>query len=113
LARAMRLSPLDPRLNSMQTGTAYAHFLARRYDEAVSWSERAVWTQPNWLAAMRVLAASYALAGRIAEAQKTIARLLEIDPSRRVSNLKDVSGPFRSEDFAKYEEALRKAGLPD
>ena len=40
-------------------------------------------------------------------------QMLEIDPSRRISNLRDVSGPVRSEDLAKIEEGLRKTGLPD
>ncbi|MFX9228085.1 hypothetical protein ABTN63_18860, partial [Acinetobacter baumannii] len=33
LAHAMRLSPLDPSLYSMQTAMALAHFVAGRYDE--------------------------------------------------------------------------------
>ena len=37
LAHAMRLSPLDPSLYSMQTATALAHFVAGRYDESVLW----------------------------------------------------------------------------
>jgi adenylate cyclase len=59
------------------------------------------------------MAASYALGGRVAEAQKAMTHMLEIDPLRRISNLKDISGPFRSEDLSRYEEALRRAGLPD
>jgi hypothetical protein len=57
--------------------------------------------------------ASYALGGRLPEAQKAMAQMLEIDPSPRISNLKDVTGPARSEDLAKVEEGLRNAGLPD
>jgi adenylate cyclase len=72
LASAMRLSPLDPRLYSMQTGTGFAHFLAGRYEEALSWSEKALRAQPDWLAAIRLMAASYALGGRVAEAQKAM-----------------------------------------
>jgi tetratricopeptide (TPR) repeat protein len=113
LASAMRLSPLDPRLYSMQTGTGFAHFLAGRYEEALSWSEKALRAQADWLAAIRLMAASYALGGRVAEAQKAMTHMLEIDPLRRISNLKDISGPFRSEDLSRYEEALRRAGLPD
>ena len=40
-AQAMRLSPLDPHTIAMQAGTAFAHFLAGRYDEASSWTEKA------------------------------------------------------------------------
>jgi TolB-like protein/ribosomal protein S28E/S33 len=113
MAHAMRLSPLDPRFYSMETATGFAHFFKGRYEEAASWSEKAVRAQPNWLAGIRAMAASYALGGRVAEAQKAMTQMLEIDPSRRISNLRDVSGPVRSEDLAKIEEGLRKAGLPD
>jgi tetratricopeptide (TPR) repeat protein len=37
-ARAMRLSPLDPRAMGMKVGTAHAHFFLGRYDEAASWA---------------------------------------------------------------------------
>ena len=36
-ARAMRLSPFDPRMSGMRAGTAAAHFFLGRYDEAASW----------------------------------------------------------------------------
>jgi TolB-like protein len=41
LARAMRLSPLDPTLYHMQAGTGFAHMLAGRFDEASRWAEKA------------------------------------------------------------------------
>jgi tetratricopeptide (TPR) repeat protein len=63
---------------------------------------------------LRVAAASYALAGRLEEARKAVARALELDPDMRLANLKDRIGIFRrSEDYAKYAHALRKAGLPE
>jgi tetratricopeptide (TPR) repeat protein len=113
-ARAMRLSPLDPRLWVWQFHTAFAHFFASRYDEAASWAERALREQPNYLAALRVAAASNALAGRPEKAQKLMARLRQLDPVLRISNLSDVAAPLRRpEDLAKWEEGLRKAGLPE
>ena len=48
-AHAMRLSPLDPHSIGMQAGTAFAHFLAGRYDEASFWVQRALWEQTNYL----------------------------------------------------------------
>ena len=64
-AHAMRLSPLDPLMFVMQNGIAFAHFFAGRYDEASSWAEKALREDPNYLPAVRVLAASSALAGRL------------------------------------------------
>jgi hypothetical protein len=64
-------------------------------------------------AALRIATASAALAGRVDEATKLCTRLQQLDPALRVSNLKDVLGPYKPEAIAKYEEGLRKAGLPE
>ena len=112
-ARAMRLSPLDPILYNMHVGTAFAHFLAGRYDEASAWANKALREQPNYPAANRILAASNALAGHMNEAQEAMAHLRELDPSLRVSNLTEVFPLRRPEDLARFAEGLRKAGLPE
>jgi TolB-like protein len=113
-ARAMRLSPLDPRLFAWQFHTAYAYLFTGRYDEAVAWAARSLRNQPNHLAPLRILAASHALAGRLDEAQKAMTRLRQLDPTLRISTLDDVLPPFRrAEDRARFVEGLRRAGLPE
>jgi TolB-like protein/Tfp pilus assembly protein PilF len=111
-AQAMRLSPLD-QLMSMSAGTAIAHFQAGRSDEAALWAERALHEKPNWHTTLRIAAASNALAGRVDRAQKAMARLREIDPAFRVSDVKDLAPFARPKDLARFEEGLRKAGLPE
>jgi TolB-like protein/tetratricopeptide (TPR) repeat protein len=114
LARAMRLSPLGPMTGEAQSATAHAHFFAGRYEEASRWAGKTVLENPRVPGGVRILAASNALAGRVSEARVAVRRLLQIDPSRRLSNLTDVLGPYRRpEDLAKYAEGLRKAGLPE
>jgi len=113
-ARAMRLSPLDPLIGMMKAATAHAHFYAGRYDMASSWAGMALRALPDNVNALRIAAASHALAGRLEQAQKALARLRELDPALRISNLRDRLGPFRRpEDIARYEEGLRRAGLPE
>jgi tetratricopeptide (TPR) repeat protein len=113
-ARAMRLSPFDPFLRAMRAGTAYAHFLLGRYDEAVSWAAMALQDSPDFQPGLRIAAASNAMAGRPEQAHKAMARLRQLNPALRVSNLKDVLGPYRrAEDLSRYEEGLRRAGLPE
>jgi TolB-like protein len=112
LARAMRLSPLDPYLYHMQVGTAFAHLLAGRFDEASSWANGPFREQPNFLPAAAVTAASQAHAGRMKEARLAIKRLRQISPALRVSNLKDLWPFRRPEDFATWADGLQKAGLP-
>jgi tetratricopeptide (TPR) repeat protein len=113
MVRATRLNPFDPLIFGMQNGTAAAHFLAGRYDEASSWAEKALREHSNYLPALRMAAAGHALAGRVAEAQKAMARMRQIDPELRCSNLTDIV-PFRGpEDSARYVQGLRRAGLPE
>jgi TolB-like protein len=112
LKHVIRLSPIDPLMFMMQTATALAHWLAGRDDEAFSWVEQALLKKPNFHSALRLAAASNALAGRMERAQTAMARLRQIDPALRVSHLKDLI-PLRPEDLARYAEGLRKAGLPD
>ncbi|PZM12828.1 winged helix-turn-helix domain-containing tetratricopeptide repeat protein [Rhizobium tubonense] len=112
-ARAVRLSPLDPEMFRMQAGTALAHFFAGRLDTASSWAEKATRNLPSFLIAVSLAAASHALAGRPEEARAAMRRMRELDPSLRVSNLKDWLPIHRPEDFAAFADGLRRAGLPE
>jgi tetratricopeptide (TPR) repeat protein len=113
LERALRLSPLDPLIFRAYLGIGFAHVLAGRYDDGLVWSQRALQQRPNYLTAMRDVAVGHALAGRLPEAQKAIAQLRQADPTLRIASLADWFPLRRDEDRAKYEEALRKAGLPE
>jgi TolB-like protein/class 3 adenylate cyclase/Tfp pilus assembly protein PilF len=111
-ARAARLNPLGPYLIHSQMGTGLAHFLAGRYNEARLWARKALEHQPDFLNALRLLAASSALGGRMEEAEKVVQRLLRLNPTLRISDLKDVYSFRRPEDFANLIEGLRRAGMP-
>ncbi len=113
LTHAVRLSPLDPEMYRMQAGMALAHFFAGRYAAAAAWAEEARANLPNLLVAVAIAAASYALAGRSGESQQAMRRLRELDPALCISTLKEWLPIYRSEDFARFAEGLRFAGLPD
>jgi TolB-like protein/class 3 adenylate cyclase len=112
-ARAMRLSPFDPHIALMKTGTAHCYFFLGRYDESTHWAALAFQEAAENQAVLRIKAASHILAGRAEEAQVAIARLRQLNPALRVSNLKEVLGPYGQEDLSRYEEAMRRAGLPE
>lgn len=113
LTHAVRLSPLDPEMFRMQAGTALAHFFSGSYDSALAWAEKALGNLPSLLVAVALVAASHALAGRIDEARQAMQRLRTLDPSLRVSNLKDWLPIHRPEDLARFADGLRLAGLPE
>jgi len=111
--RFQRMSPVDPLLVRMNSGIAFAYVLVGRYDEAASHAEQALNDDPNSHQGLRMAAISNALAGRIERARKAVARLRQIDPALRVSNLRNLTPLRRPEDVARVAEGMQKAGLPE
>jgi TolB-like protein len=112
LTHAMRLSPLDPEMYRMQAGMAVAHLFAGRFDEASSWAEKSFRELPSFLMVVAIIAASHALAGRTDEARRAMRHLRQLDPSLRISSLRDWLPIRRPQDLAIFSDGLRKAGLP-
>ena len=111
--RAMRLSPSDPHVFSMQGAMASAHFAARRYDEALIWAERAIHNRDESVLATITATASAALLDDVARAEKLLTRLKQFAPNVRVANIQNHFPLRREEDLLKLAEGLRKAGLPE
>ena len=111
--RSLRLSPIDPRIGQVQTAIAFAHFNLERFDDAAEWGEKGTRTQPNWPLALGIAAASFALSGRQDEAQRTVARLRELDPIVSISTIVSTVPFRRHEDIARWADGLRRAGLPE
>jgi TolB-like protein/class 3 adenylate cyclase len=76
---SLRLSPRG-RFGSVFWVIGGAHFLSRRFDEAVPKLLLAIQDNPNFPQAYRVLAACYAQMGRLNEAREIVARLRTITP---------------------------------
>lgn len=113
LNHAVRLSPLDPEMFRMQVGMALAHFFAGHFDVAADWAEKALGNLPSLLPAATLVAASHALGGRMDKAKWAMQRLQALDPSLRLATLKDWLPIQRPEDFARFVDGLRLAGLPE
>jgi len=74
---ALRLSP-RARVGTSLTVVGAAHFLARRFDQAVPKLRLAIQEDPSFPAPYRYLAACYAHMGRLGEARAIVARLRRI-----------------------------------
>ena len=113
LERAVRLSPLDPQRPGMLAAIAAAHFAAGRLDVASALATNAMLEQSNNFIAALVAAASNALAGNLA-ATKTATKLVRSnDPHFRIKDVK-YRLPYRQpEVLTRWQDALRKAGLPE
>jgi tetratricopeptide (TPR) repeat protein len=113
LTQAMRLSPQDPYYFGARAAMASAHLAAGRYDEALSWAETAMRTKPSYVLGPLIAAASAALAGRGEAVRKAMVLVRENDPQLRLSNLKEVISYLQPAEFARWQEGLRVAGLPE
>jgi TolB-like protein/predicted Zn-dependent protease len=113
LARAIRLSPLDPELYRMQGGMAIAHLFKRDLVGAAAWAEKAMRELPSFLLAVAVLAASRALEGRMAEAQQAMEQLRQLNPSLSLGTIGDWLPNFPPENRAVLMDGLARAGLPE
>jgi adenylate cyclase len=110
LERAMRMSPVDPRLHLTFAGMAMALVELRRFDEAIVAGKKAQRQNPSYSAAYRCLASAFAHLGRDAEAREAAARLLELDPGFTISTWIARGGQSNAKLMI---EGLRKAGLPE
>lgn len=109
---AMRLSPLDSEMFRMQTGVAMAHLMARRFDIACAWAEKA-FRNTQFVLAATAIAASCALAGRADGAQRAMRDVRRLAPALRIANLDAWLHFQHHQDADLFADGLRKAGLPD
>jgi adenylate cyclase len=79
LEKALRLSPRE-RMGQPLTAVGTAHFLKRRFDEAVAKLVLSIQDDPGFAPSYRALAACYAHMGRLDEARAIVARLRAITP---------------------------------
>jgi TolB-like protein/class 3 adenylate cyclase len=109
----LRLSPLDPWIFTAHAGMACAHFLAGRNEEASSWATTAVRQQSNFLSSQRIMMACHAMSGRVEEARQACVLALQLDPTQRISGIKDRAPFRRAEDIERFAQAFRIAGMPE
>jgi adenylate cyclase len=108
--RAIRMSPVDPRLHTTFAVMGLAFIELRRFGEAIAAGKKAQRHNPSLPVAYRCLASAFAHLGRDAEAREAAMRMLELDPAFTISPLIAWAGLARAKLFI---EGLRKAGLPE
>jgi adenylate cyclase len=113
LERAARLSPVDPQRPGMQASIACAHFAAGRFDVASTTATTAMLEEPNNFMATIAAAAANAMTGNLDIARSALGRARELDPHLHLQKIKDRLPYRQPELLALWEDALRKAGLPE
>jgi adenylate cyclase len=110
--RAIRMSPVDPRLHQALVGMGFAFIELCRFDEAIVVAKTAQRQNPSYLPTYRCLTAAFAHLGRDAEAREAAARVLETDPTFTISAWVARAAGFGQSKAKLLIEGLRKAGLP-
>jgi adenylate cyclase len=108
--RAIRMSPVDPRLHLAFVGIGMALIELGRFDEAIVAAKKAQRQTFPFPVAYRCLASAFAHLGRDTEAREAAARMLELDPAFTISAWIARGGQSNSKLLI---EGLRKAGLPE
>ena len=107
----LRIDPLAPYLNLVNLGEV--NRMMGRYEEAISYSKKALQGRPNGRTPRLNLMASLAALGRDEEARAEVEEYLKIDPDFSLEKFAEAENlQHKKEDTARYIELLRKAGLP-
>jgi tetratricopeptide (TPR) repeat protein len=109
---ALRLSPFDPLIYLPYVGLAYAHFAARRFEEAAAAASRASQSNPRFSVPYILHTAALAEVGRTDDAMGVARRLLELEPGITTATAILSACYVNPENIAALGSALRKAGLP-
>jgi adenylate cyclase len=120
LARTMEVletnARLDPFLWSLPAVTGWqgrAHYMLKRYGEAVRLLRECASLLPDVEWPHRWLAAAYAQLGQLEEARAAAAQVLRINPGFTIERYKPLVLYKAPKDAEHYVDGLRKAGLPE
>jgi adenylate cyclase len=113
IERARRLSPFDPYTSFYAIIIAIAHLVARRFEQAIEWADRALHDQPRMVTAMRVKVVANAHLGRLDEARAELSRVLAIDPTQTIAGFRAYAHFVAPNFLELYVAGLRLAGLPE
>jgi class 3 adenylate cyclase/Tfp pilus assembly protein PilF len=108
----MSLSPLDPYAYFYQSALTNAHYTNETFDEAVYWGMKVMAAAPQYVANLRLLAASLVAAGSVDTAREVGAALVNLDPLFSVEKFCSWYPLKQPERRALMAERLIEAGLP-
>jgi predicted Zn-dependent protease len=111
--RAMELSPQDPYVWSMRRAMAFAHFIGKRYKEAIACAGSVTTSPQNAAIGSAAVAASAALLGLDKEARRALQELRAVEPNLRLSTLRSRFPIVKDDDYQRFVDALRLAGMPE
>jgi adenylate cyclase len=113
IERARRLSPFDRHAFGYAVNIAVAHLVARRFEQAIEWADRALHDQPRTVVGMRAKVVALAHLGHLDKARAELSRVLAIDPKLTIAGFREQAVYQAPEVLELYVDGLRLAGLPE
>jgi TolB-like protein/Flp pilus assembly protein TadD len=107
---AIRMSPRDPSNSFFFSSRAAAHYMAGRFDQAVTEIRRALEERPDIMSGHRMLVASLAQSGRVEEAEDALKTLRRLQPGISIEWIKQWV-PYTDRTMPRFLDGMRKAGL--
>lgn len=111
--RAIALSPLDPMRAFWRGGYGIAAYVTGRFELCAENARAGLKDDPGYASLMRQEAASLAMLGRLDDARASVTRLLDKMPGLTVSQVRKMVPVRAPDDWDKWLDGLRRAGLPD
>ncbi|MGH6903671.1 MAG: tetratricopeptide repeat protein [Geminicoccaceae bacterium] len=109
--KAKRLNPAGD--SGYFQADAFAHFALGRHEDAINAITRSLQRNPTSVLSRIFLAASYANAGRLADAEWEVSELLTLDPGLSIASVREWVPFTAPEPRERMVSGLRKAGLPE
>ena len=113
IERSIRLNPRHPRAWFMFAGMAISYIAEKRFEEAVTWGERALVQNRRSAVALRALAVALHASGNVDRAKQIVRELRIVEPHLKVSDLRSRLPYVDAELVQIYMDNLRGAGLPE
>jgi adenylate cyclase len=111
--QAMRLSPRDSDLWSVQTALALCHFVAERYNEMLESAQSALRSRPEMPFPHGTVGVALTCLDRIDEARAVVTTMLALEPRTCVRGLRAIVASTNPDIVERYVSALRRAGVPE
>ena len=106
------MSPFDRHAFGYAANIAVAHLVARRFEQAIEWADRALHDQPRTVVGMRAKVVALAQLGRLDAAGTELSRVLAVQP-KLTAGFREQAHFMAPEVLELYVDGLRLAGLPE